>query len=105
MRREVWVVKFVVRRLADIEFHETVSYYASRKPGLGKRFEKAVRRVFSEIRRQPNRFAEVQDGDRVAPVPGFPYYAIYYQVQPAQVAVIAVFHTSRDPDSWQRRVI
>jgi plasmid stabilization system protein ParE len=33
----------------------------------------------------------------------FPY-GIFYMLDPATIAVIAVFHTSRDPRQWQARL-
>ena len=33
----------------------------------------------------------------------FPYF-LYYQVEEARVVVVGLFHTSRDPQSWQDRL-
>jgi toxin ParE1/3/4 len=33
----------------------------------------------------------------------FPYF-LYYQVEDSRVAVIGLFHTSRDPQIWQDRI-
>jgi plasmid stabilization system protein ParE len=32
------------------------------------------------------------------------HYSIFYRVTPARIDVLAVFHDSRDPAEWQRRV-
>lgn len=40
---------------------------------------------------------------RRAVVKRFPYVVIY-QEMPTEVLVISVFHTSRDPKEWQRRI-
>ncbi|MBM3981042.1 MAG: hypothetical protein FJ304_12290 [Planctomycetes bacterium] len=39
---------------------------------------------------------------REAGVSGYPY-AVYYRIAPAEVTVLAVFHTSRDPNESQSR--
>jgi plasmid stabilization system protein ParE len=44
--------------------------------------------VFEEVRR--------------AVVRRFPY-AVFYKIEPQQVVVLAVFHSRRDPKSWQAR--
>lgn len=47
--------------------------------------------------------AEVFQELRVALVRRFPY-AIVYRVDEDQITVVAVYHSRRDPRSWQRRV-
>jgi toxin ParE1/3/4 len=48
-------------------------------------------------------YPEVLEDVREAPVVGYPY-CIYYREEPGQLFVLSVFHTSRDPAVWQRRV-
>jgi plasmid stabilization system protein ParE len=50
----------------------------------------------------PQLHAAVFGDVRKAVVKGFPY-CVYYREEPAQVRVLAVFHTSRDPNIWQSR--
>jgi toxin ParE1/3/4 len=65
-------------------------------------FTAAVELVFDRIAAQPNFYAAVFDDVREALVPEFPY-CVYYREEPAQVLVLSVFHTSRDPAVWQGR--
>jgi plasmid stabilization system protein ParE len=51
---------------------------------------------------QPHLYAEVHNDIREALVDRFPY-AVYYRVEPAQVVVVAIVHTARDPAIWQSR--
>jgi plasmid stabilization system protein ParE len=97
-------MKVVLRRLARIEFDDAGDFYEHRQGGLGARFTREVNTIFMEIANHPERFPEVQDGVREAPVMHFPY-AIYYQIVPSGISVISIFHTSRDPAVWQRRVV
>lgn len=50
----------------------------------------------------PEAFPEIHDDIREAAVSGYPY-AVYYRIDPNQITVLAVFHTSRDPSIWQGR--
>jgi plasmid stabilization system protein ParE len=91
-----------LRRLAQAEFDDAADWYEHRRAGRGAAFTAAVRQVLSTIGSHPERYPVVYGDVREALVPGFPY-AIYYRPESGQVAVLAVFHTSRDPADWQRR--
>ena len=91
-----------LRRLAQAEFLDAADWYEQRRAGRGSDFTAAVRRVFAELAIQPDRYPEVYEDVREAPVSGYPY-AVYYRVAPTQITVLAVFHTSRDPSVWQGR--
>jgi toxin ParE1/3/4 len=51
----------------------------------------------------PKLHAVVLGEVRKAVVRRFPY-CIYYREEEAGVRVLAVFHTSRDPAEWERRI-
>ena len=88
---------------ARAEFDEATDWYGGKRAGLGDKFIDAVRDVLNRIRSAPLAHGVVWGNVRCALVHRFPY-AVYYQVEPDHVAVIAVFHTKRDPRIWQRRV-
>jgi plasmid stabilization system protein ParE len=58
--------------------------------------------VLAGIAAAPDSHPQVYADVREAAVPGYPY-AVYYRIEPSQVSVLAVFHTSRDPSAWQSR--
>ncbi len=92
----------VLRAAAQAEFDGAVSWYDERRAGLGEDFAEAVQGVLDTIAEHPERYA-IADGDvREALVSGFPY-CVYYRVRPGRIVVIAVFHTSRDPEVWRGR--
>jgi toxin ParE1/3/4 len=62
----------------------------------------AIDATLEEIGETPDRHPENWPGVREALVNKWPY-CIDYQVHDDHVMVIAVFHTSRDPQTWQRR--
>ncbi|MFO0823601.1 MAG: type II toxin-antitoxin system RelE/ParE family toxin [Gemmataceae bacterium] len=92
----------ILRRAAQCEFDTAADWYEARQAGRGVAFTAAVGRVLARIAAQPELYAPVQDDIREALVSGYPF-AIYYRAEPTQIVVLAVFHTSRDPNEWQGR--
>jgi toxin ParE1/3/4 len=93
----------VFRTVARVEFDEASDWYELRRAGRGKTFAAKVRQALDRIADQPKLYAEVFQDIREVPVSGYPY-RVYYREEPTQVVVLAVFHTSRDPSIWQRRI-
>jgi plasmid stabilization system protein ParE len=48
--------------------------------------------------------AAVRGSVRRSPLRGYPYYVLYYREHADHIEVLSVFHTSRDPKSWQKRI-
>ena len=71
--------------------------------GWGPRFVMAVQGVLDRIVNQPDFYPLVEGDVREARVRRFPYSG-YYRRDASQILVLAVFHTSRDPSGWLRRV-
>lgn len=61
-----------------------------------------VQATIELVRRNPERFPRVDGEVRRALVRRLPD-AVLYLADPESVAIIAVFHTSRDPVGWQGR--
>jgi toxin ParE1/3/4 len=93
----------VLSPAARSEFSEAVEWYENQRDGLGLEFQEAVDRVFVSISNNPSIHARVLRQCRRAVLKKFPY-CVYYQETSASVLVIAVFHSSRNPTIWQRRV-
>lgn len=88
---------------ARAEFDHGADWYEDRQTGLGVRFTLAVNAVLELVAKNPKMHAVVLDDARKAVVRGFPY-CVYYRDDGGAVVVLSVFHTSRDPAEWQRRV-
>ena len=93
----------VFRPQAEAEFEEAQGWYEERTRGLGQEFVTCVQASIEIIRRNPSQFQRVDGEVRRALVRRFPY-AILYLADPESVAIIAVFHISRDPAEWRTRV-
>jgi plasmid stabilization system protein ParE len=92
-----------LRAEAEAEFDEAFDWYDVRQAGLGLAFAAEVDRVFDRIAANPLIHRVVFADIRKAVVRRFPY-CVFYRPYPDRVEVIAVFHTSRDPRIWQKRV-
>ena len=93
----------IVRPEASLESREAHAWYEEQRPGLGERFEAALDACFDEIRQRPYAFPLVTAHVRRARVARFPYL-VFYEVAEAEIVVHSVFHSSRNPEVWKRRV-
>jgi toxin ParE1/3/4 len=84
------------------EYDEAIDWY-EQQAGLGTMFIARVREVFQRIAANPRLHPKVYQDIRKAVVRKFPY-TVLYQEEPNEVIVVSVFHTSRDPSSWQSRI-
>ena len=98
MRRRV---RFLLE--AKAEFDEAADWYEARLRGLGKDFIAKVREVIKRITRTPGLYAMVHGEVRQTIIERFPYSALY-QEDKQEIIVIAVFHSSRNPDVWKKRI-
>jgi plasmid stabilization system protein ParE len=90
------------RPAAQEEFEEAARWYETQRAGLGANFIRAVEAVVSTIAQSPERYPVAEGDVRYALVSRFPY-SVYYRVRTDRISVLAVFHTSRNPERWQRR--
>ncbi len=88
---------------AQAEYDAALAWYQARSPRAASRFEGEVERTLGLIGTSPEMFPNYDDKHRFAVLRRFPY-SVVYQVQPGQVSVIAVAHSSRSPGYWQGRV-
>jgi plasmid stabilization system protein ParE len=87
---------------AQAEYDAAVAWYQSRSPQAASRFEAEVERILGLIESSPEMFPSYDDDNRFAVLKRFPY-SVVYQVQPAQVYVVAVAHSGRSAGYWQGR--
>jgi plasmid stabilization system protein ParE len=87
----------------EADLAEAYAWYESRRAGLGEEFLGCVDACIEAIRRTPEIHAIVHASYRRALVRRFPY-AVFHEHTEATLTVYAVFHTSRDPDKWRRRL-
>ncbi len=92
----------VLIKEAQVEFDEAFDWYESKRAGLGIDFVARVEAVFDRISINPQMHGTVFKDIRKAVVRRFPY-CVFYRPETAQIVVLAVFHSKRDPGIWQAR--
>ncbi|HEV3386850.1 MAG TPA: type II toxin-antitoxin system RelE/ParE family toxin [Gemmata sp.] len=85
------------------EFDSAVEWYENRADGLGRALRREINKVLERIATNPRVHAIVYQDVRKAVVRRFPY-CVFYREDAGKLAVLSVFHTSRDPAEWYRRV-
>jgi len=96
-------VELVIAPDAELDIAEAYDWYEGRRAGLGEEFLSSVDACLESIRRRPEMYPVVHEGYRRSLIRRFPY-AVFYAQSAAAVTMYAVFHTSRDPDKWRRRL-
>jgi len=91
-----------IRKAARGDIAEARRWYESERTGLGQEFIAAVRAALNRIEREPLQFPVVHKELRRLLVSRFPY-GIYYLVLEKDIAVVAVTHSKRDPQTWMQR--
>ncbi len=84
------------------ELNEAHSWYESQKSSLGDEFLDCVDETVNLICQMPESYAVTYRDVGRAIVRRFPY-AVYYRIVSSRVIVTAIFHSRRDPKSWQMR--
>jgi plasmid stabilization system protein ParE len=87
---------------ADSEVETAFDWYERELAGLGLEFLDELRRAYDQIVAGPFKYPKLRSNTRRTLLKRFPY-AVYFAVDNEIIIVLAVFHTSRDPESWQRR--
>ena len=87
---------------AELDLDEAHPWYHRQAPGLAADFLAAVNTRLASIQRHPEAYALVDATMHRALLRRFPY-AIFYEIEPVQIVVYAVFHGARDPRAWRRR--
>ena len=80
------------------ELNQSIDWYNEQKAGLGKRFYSKVSTTIKTIKKNPYAFELRLKEFRIVPVKVFPFVLVYFVVEPKEIIITAVFHTSRNPD-------
>ncbi|MFN2261801.1 MAG: type II toxin-antitoxin system RelE/ParE family toxin [Psychroflexus sp.] len=94
----------VLLPFAKQDIKESASWYNSKQKGLGKSFTQDVRSKVLYIQENPNASVIRYDDVRCAVLDIFPFM-IHYTIDEPQktVVVLAIFHTSLNPNKWTER--
>ena len=87
---------------AENDFDESFEFYMSKSEKLADKFYGTIDDSLNKIAQNPKASTKFHKDTRKHVVPSFPF-VIYYQIKQIVVRVIAIFHTSRNPDKLQDR--
>ncbi|HEY5296846.1 MAG TPA: type II toxin-antitoxin system RelE/ParE family toxin [Verrucomicrobiae bacterium] len=94
---------FVLRRVAEKEFDDSIAYYENEHKGLGLEFRAAIEKYFQRIADNPEWFPKVRgEVRRAVVIRRFPF-AIHFLIETERIVILSVFHTSREPEQLKHR--
>lgn len=93
---------FHIRVLAREDIQQIVEYYEEEAPNVTDRFLEILHAEFEVIRKNPIIFSKKYRSTHVHYLKNFPY-GIHYILRDKTVEVLAVLHTSRNPEIWGKR--
>ena len=94
---------FVLRRVAEAEFDDSIAYYENEREGLGREFRTTIGQYFQRIADHPEWFPKVRGEVRRAVIlRRFPF-VIHFLVEAERIVILSVFHTSRKPEQLKYR--
>jgi len=97
--------RVIILPLAKKDILEAAKWYNIKKEGLGKQFTKEVRYSVKYIRKEPKSVAIRYNNIKCAPLKRFPFMIHYYiEESNKSIVIIAVFHTSINPSTWNKRL-
>ena len=78
-------------------------WYKEEKPGLENQFRETLRLKIEAIQENPKSASFVYKNFRSSRLKVFPYNIIY-RISNSEIQVIAIFHHSRNPKEWKKRI-
>jgi plasmid stabilization system protein ParE len=93
----------VLRGIAAAEFDAAIAGYEADHKGLGVEFRAIIEGHFQRIVENPEWFRKLRGEVRRLVVPRRFPYVIHFRIEPDQIVILSVFHTSRDPDQLKCR--
>jgi plasmid stabilization system protein ParE len=95
-------VNVVLDKEAKEEAREAALFYEASRAGLGQEFTNALDSALVAIQERPELWRRFKGPFRRYILRRFPY-AVIYAIEPEQIYVPAVAHTSRRPGYWLDR--
>jgi toxin ParE1/3/4 len=90
-----------IRLLAREDIQIAVNYYEEKASHITDAFLESLYLEFDVISSNPELFQQKYRKTRVRYIKGFPY-GIHYIIKEQKIEVLAVLHTSRNPEIWNK---
>jgi toxin ParE1/3/4 len=88
---------------AENDLDNSYQYYAEESTKVAESFFKQINSSLEIIKKNPESFPIAFRDVKKFVVKRFPF-VIYYQLNESLIRVIAIFHTSRNPEIWNNRI-
>lgn len=88
---------------AEADFDKSYEFYSEDSPKVADTFFKQIKLGFEYIQQNPKSFPIAHKEVRKYVVKKFPF-VIYYRIVHTVIQVIAIFHSSRNPEIWNERI-
>jgi plasmid stabilization system protein ParE len=87
----------------ELDIEAAFEWYEGEETGLGFQFLDELRYSYVRILDHPLGYQDLRSGVRRALTRRFPC-SIYFSIETDVIVVLAVLHSARDPEEWQRRI-
>jgi len=87
---------------AELDFDQSYKYYAKESKQLAQKFYNEVNDSFHKITENPESQPIADFDTRKYVLKKFPF-VVYYMIRLCIIRVIAIFHSSRNPEVWKNR--
>jgi plasmid stabilization system protein ParE len=96
--------RIAFKAAARIEYIDATGWYEQQRPGLGEEFVLEVERALQRAQANPERFPKVRQQARKIRLRRFSRYSIYFAIKGEILSILAIFHSSRNPEELWRRL-
>ena len=95
--------RLTIQPEAADEANDAFNWHENRQPGLGHEFYRELTRCLEFVIENPLLSRIAYHALRKRKLDRFPYL-IVYRVNEFEISVVSVFHSSRNPAVWKKRV-
>lgn len=88
---------------AEVDFYKSYEFYFEDSPKVADTFFKQINFGFENIKQNPKSFPIAHKTTRKYVLKKFPF-VIYYRIVDTIIQIVAIFHTSRNPEIWNERI-
>ncbi|RLC25115.1 MAG: type II toxin-antitoxin system RelE/ParE family toxin [Deltaproteobacteria bacterium] len=92
----------VISKAAEFDIRKAFLWYEDQLMGLGNDFEKHFSDAVNSIQNNPVKIQIRYKLIRIFFLKKFPY-GIHFKIEASEILIIAVFHTSINPQKWKKR--
>lgn len=88
---------------AESDALESYSWYENQRKGLGEVFKISLNLKIESLSNNPEASSYIHKNIRSSKLKKFPF-SIIYRISNSQLQILAIFHHSRNPTEWKKRI-